>query len=187
MPKRSRLFLAAILSVVLGFYPLLAPPAHRIDQAHFESIFPGMTRTDVESLFGVPPGEYDWAEADGPAWPVLYLSVPMNANVPFEPLRFPQARDSDIRWQLLAAPKLPIGWEQTQSTTLLLNNAAFWDPSGSPLWNPWGPTPPTSIWTSKHGSFTVVFDREDRVAAVGGPAGVHLVPPWQRWWRAWKK
>jgi hypothetical protein len=47
-----------------GFYPLLAPTPHRIDQAHFELIQNGLTRADVEAIFGVPPGQHDWAEPE---------------------------------------------------------------------------------------------------------------------------
>ena len=63
MLKCSRAVLAFLLVGVLGIYPMLAP-AHCIDAARFELIRPGMTRAEVESIFGVPPGEYDWAEED---------------------------------------------------------------------------------------------------------------------------
>jgi hypothetical protein len=58
----SRFLLIALLAVVIGFYPLLTPTPHRIDQAHFELIQEGMTKADVEGIFGVPAGQYDWAE-----------------------------------------------------------------------------------------------------------------------------
>jgi hypothetical protein len=174
MPKRSRFVLAAILSVVLGFYPLLAPPAHRIDQAHFDKIQPWMTKADVESIFGVPPGAYDWAEADGPAWPVLYLNQ-VNFNVTGGRIYgLPQVTTWDLDWQRL------------QSPTLVINNARLWDSSGMTLYG-WDSLEPAVTWTSKHGSFTVGFDRSGHVIGTGGPVGIHRVPPWQRWWRAWKK
>jgi hypothetical protein len=47
---------------LLGLYPLLAPPPHRIDKAHCDLIKEGMTKDEVESIFGAPPGEYDFAE-----------------------------------------------------------------------------------------------------------------------------
>jgi hypothetical protein len=61
----SRFLLIALLAVVVGFYPLLAPTPHRIDQAHFEMIKEGMTKADVAGIFGVPAGQYDWAEPEG--------------------------------------------------------------------------------------------------------------------------
>src|SRR5262245_49350491 len=68
MKRRFRRgMLAALIAGVTFFYPLLAPTPHRIDEAHFRQIQPGMTRAQVEAIFGAPPGEYDWAEADGAA------------------------------------------------------------------------------------------------------------------------
>jgi hypothetical protein len=46
------------------FYPLLAPTPHRIDEAHLKMIRNGMSLAEVESIFGVPPGEDDSAEWD---------------------------------------------------------------------------------------------------------------------------
>jgi hypothetical protein len=62
MRRVSRLLLLALVAAVIGFYPLLAPTPHRIDRAHWKLIQAGMTRADVEAIFGVPPGEYDWAD-----------------------------------------------------------------------------------------------------------------------------
>ena len=63
MKWMRRLLVLTILGL-LGLYPLLAPPAHRIDQAHCDRIKEGMTRQQVEGIFGVPAGDYDWAEAN---------------------------------------------------------------------------------------------------------------------------
>jgi hypothetical protein len=68
----SRFLLIALLAVVIGFYPLLAPTPHRIDQAHFELIQEGMTQSEVAAIFGVPAGRYDWAEAD---YPTISLKI----------------------------------------------------------------------------------------------------------------
>jgi len=38
--------------------------SHRIDEAHRNLIGEGMTAADVESIFGVPAGTYDWAVLD---------------------------------------------------------------------------------------------------------------------------
>jgi hypothetical protein len=59
-PIRRPLILA-ILVIITLFFPLLAPPRHRIDDAHFRLIKGGMTEAEVEAVFGVPAGDYDWA------------------------------------------------------------------------------------------------------------------------------
>src|SRR5262245_24874963 len=67
MRRCRKIVLVGAVVAVSFLYPLLAPTAHRIDRAHFDLIKDGLTRTDVEAIFGVPPGEYDWAEQDGSA------------------------------------------------------------------------------------------------------------------------
>src|SRR5437773_11169837 len=64
-PRRLRWLVAIALVGLLGLYPLLAPTPHRIDQAHADLIVQGMTKEQVEAIFGVPAGQYDWAEQDG--------------------------------------------------------------------------------------------------------------------------
>src|SRR5262245_63526578 len=65
MPRRwNRMLLAALIASITFFYPLLAPSPHRIDPDHFEFIVAGMTKEQVEAIFGVPAGKYDWAEDD---------------------------------------------------------------------------------------------------------------------------
>jgi len=64
--RRWKLILLALLIVsITFFYPLLAPTPHRIDQAHADLIALGMTKEQVEAIFGVPAGQYDWAEEIG--------------------------------------------------------------------------------------------------------------------------
>ena len=70
-----RRLIALFLVGVLGLYPLLAPPPHRIDKAHCDLIKEGMTKDEVESIFGAPPGEYDFAETKS-----LYISF---GSVPY--------------------------------------------------------------------------------------------------------
>jgi hypothetical protein len=62
--RLARLALLALLVITTFPYPLLAPTAHRIDEAHFDLIADGMTKADVEAIFGVPAGKYDWATED---------------------------------------------------------------------------------------------------------------------------
>jgi len=47
--------------------PLLAPTPHR-DRSQVDLIRPGMTLADVEALFGVPAGNYDWAQTNHWFW-----------------------------------------------------------------------------------------------------------------------
>lgn len=71
----SPFLLIASVVVVLGFYPLLAPTPHRIDQAHFELIKQGMAKADVEAIFGVPAGQYDWAEPEPRRFRLLISTI----------------------------------------------------------------------------------------------------------------
>ena len=139
MRKWARLLTAGILVALAGLYPLLAPPPHRIDQAHFERITNGMTREQVESMFGVPAGEYDWAEHDS------FSLVQTNVNV--------------------------------------IANEVWID---EPM-NVFRVLTDTSTWTSRAGAFTVAFGGRDRVRVTWMSPDVRIVPPWQRWWRNWKK
>ena len=173
MPKRSLLFLAMVLVTLLGFYPLLAPPAHRIDAAHFEMIAAGMTRAQVESIFGVPAGDYDWAESDGPS------------------LWFAPARALTVRRSTASVPgNLGVDWDADvlvfRKSSLVANELAIWDVYDRDVLI-WGSLDTASTWTGKQGSFTIAFDNQGRVMWKSGPGEVKLVPPWQRWWRAWKK
>jgi hypothetical protein len=59
---RAALVLGVLLTTLA--YPLLAPPAHRIDRGHLALITPGMTEADVEGILGVPAGDYDWVVQD---------------------------------------------------------------------------------------------------------------------------
>ena len=76
---------AAVLlavTVVLFLYPLIAPPVHRIDEAHLAMIRPGMTEADVEGIFGIPAGAYDWAVANDVQTIWLDLAVQPMWNTP---------------------------------------------------------------------------------------------------------
>lgn len=60
----NRILLVLLIASIAFFYPLLAPTPHRIDRAHADLIVQGMTKEQVEAIFGVPAGEYDWAEQE---------------------------------------------------------------------------------------------------------------------------
>jgi hypothetical protein len=62
MRRWKRILLSLLVVLITFFYPLLAPTPHHIDQAHADLIVHGMTKEQVEAIFGVPAGQYDWAE-----------------------------------------------------------------------------------------------------------------------------
>jgi hypothetical protein len=63
----ARILVLIATIAVLFFYPLIAPPPHRIDEAHLALIVPGMSEAEVEGIFGVPAGAYDWFVGDEPS------------------------------------------------------------------------------------------------------------------------
>ena len=77
MQRFLRIMVVMLLVGMLLLYPLLAPTPHRIDEAHFELITVGMTEADVEGIFGVPAGSYDWAR---PNQVHLYLITLLEAQ-----------------------------------------------------------------------------------------------------------
>src|SRR5436853_4262707 len=60
-PSRWNLWLLAFAAVGVGTYAgvrFLPKQTHRFDQAAFDRIQLGMTRAQVESVLGSPPGDY---------------------------------------------------------------------------------------------------------------------------------
>ena len=150
MRRWPRLLMAGMLVAGVGLYPLLAPPPHRIDQAHLDRITAGMTPEQVEAVFGAPAGEYDWAESDprGLAALDVYLVA-----LQLEAMANMTESGSRVR-------------EFIQTGYL---------------------KPVTRTWTSRHGTFVVLFNDQGLVASSAMSPEVRIVPPWQRWWRNWKK
>jgi hypothetical protein len=64
MRRLRRAAILVLLVLITLFFPLLAPPAHRIDDTHFALIQEGMTEAEVEAILGAPAGNYDWAVQD---------------------------------------------------------------------------------------------------------------------------
>ena len=200
MKWMRRLLLLTLLGL-LGLYPLLAPPAHRIDQAHCDRITVGMTRQQVEAIFGVPEGDYDWAEADQQGvWKFAVLmrrhryhrmleaivevnSAPqalvineVNVETSLDrTIRFQQAERS-TEWTLGELAAAPASHTLIQDGVIAPLNL-----TGSRLSGPMPITP--AQWTGRHGSFAVWFDQHDRVTSASHAGDVKIVPPWQRWWR----
>lgn len=153
----SPFLLIASVVVVLGFYPLLAPTPHRIDQAHFELIKQGMAKADVEAIFGVPSGEYDWAESESHAHLVRALAAIRLEEAKILERAAAAEHTADLRRRLLAEARAFYLVAEVSET-----------------------------WVSRHGAFTVQFDENNRVDSTNGGHGVRIVPPWQRWWRQFR-
>src|SRR5262245_24683100 len=60
----KQILLALLITSIVFFYPLLGPTPHRIDRAHADLIMERMTKDQVEAIFGVAAGQYDWAEEE---------------------------------------------------------------------------------------------------------------------------
>jgi hypothetical protein len=154
--RLGRGLLVMFLAAITLFFPLLAAP-HRIDQAHRELIRTGMTVAEVEAIFGVPAGDYDWAVRD-----------PVHDLIEFYMLD-----------ELLVAAQVQhanerSGKEQAEASSTVLHFAL-----GNRLHG--------QTWTSRHGSVRICFDDAGRVTDIGAWHNSHVVPPWQRWWRSYLK
>jgi hypothetical protein len=86
--------LALALLICMAFvYPLLAPAPHRIDEKHYRLIRPGMTEAEVEAIFGVPAGAYDWAVADAISLAILSdLEKKLHLEAEWHARRHPEQR-----------------------------------------------------------------------------------------------
>jgi len=186
MKKRIRRgLLMTLVAVVAFFYPLLAPMPHRVDETHFNLIEKGMSRAQVEAIFGVPPGEYDWAESDGSALgffrpaialrvhtaPSNQLLIGVGANDTLVANSFVITTSGEARWtEVLGA----MNGVQLKSPRAMIHYWIAHDPSRA------------RTWTSRHGSFEIQFDEHDRVSWTNQQSEVRIVPPWERAWRWWK-
>jgi succinate dehydrogenase flavin-adding protein (antitoxin of CptAB toxin-antitoxin module) len=177
--------LAALIAGVTFFYPLLAPTPHRIDEAHFRQIQAGMTRAQVEAIFGAPPGEYDWAEADGSALAFFQSAIALSVRTPpASPVLIDIGSDKTIAsktWVITA------GGEARWSDVIGTINAVQ---LGTPrnqirYWIAYDASR-TRTWISRHGSFEIQFGDNDLVTWTNHHSEVRIVPPWERAWRWWK-
>jgi hypothetical protein len=162
MKKSTRLLLALVLIGLLGLYPALAPVPHRIDEQHYKLIQTDMTREQVEAIFGIGPGVYDWAEPE-----------PNTRMTHYSYVLVPRRKQHTL--DKLVATKADYVYQR----------ASALDPRAHGLLG-WSRT-----WTSRHGSFTIWFDDLDLVVNRSSES-VRVVQPWQRWWTAvwkavWKK
>jgi hypothetical protein len=185
MCRWSRLILVVLIASFTLLYPLLAPPAHRIDKAHFAMIRPGMTRAEVESIFGVPSGEYDWAEAQGASWVFLFSGstlrqavVDLDGDVGVDVVVAKSAHQKVVH-DLCDGPL-----DLFLNSPMLKNGDGSWAEVTAQVWPPRGGVIET--WTSRHGHFGVWFDTEGRVLLMSAPEEAKVIPPWERV-RRWKK
>ena len=164
--KWMRRFLVLTILGLLVLYPLLAPPAHRIDRAHFDKIHVGMTRHQVEGIFGVPAGGYDWAELENPQ---LWTYVVLVESLEWAP-RAPRFQDLSVNYLAEVPQQLTVN-EVIVETPFYKTN------------HPKTARYTHASWTSRQGSFLVWFDEHGLVTSTTHVGEVKIVPPWQRWWR----
>ena len=170
----SRSSLVLLLLIVTLFYPLLAPPAHRIDKDHFELIQKGMTLDEVEAIFGKPPGNYDWAVADGATirlWNVatgnqIWTGSAGN-GVKYETIVV-DTFSNDALWADVVAVASPKTTKTRYFTTLFVES---------------GTTANIKTWTSRHGTCMIWFDQKSRVSGKTGWETSRVELPWSKWWK----
>lgn len=177
--------LAALIAGVTFFYPLLAPTPHRIDDAHLQQILPGMTRAQVEAIFGAPPGEYDWAEADGSALAFYQSAIALSVRTaPSGPVFIDIGSDKTVASNtLVIAASGEVRWSDVVGT---INAVQLGTPRNQiRYWIAFDPAR-TMTWISRHGAFEVQFGENDLVTWTNRQSEVRIVPPWERAWRWWK-
>ncbi len=162
----GRGLLVALLLMILLFYPMLAPPVHRIDSEHYALIRNGMSLVEVESIFGVPAGHYDWAVPKSQAilFGVLVNNVP---NLTF------------------ASGSLPLTIDAHQVSGAFVSTADF-DKDGMPDLMTFDVGRQAS-WISRHGAGTVWFDEQWRVTGKSSWGETSIEPPWHNWRKWFKK
>lgn len=161
----------ALFVAITLLYPLLAPPAHRIDLAHYEQIRVGMTLEEVESRLGAPAGNYDWA-------------VPKNLSILIRDLSNYLAINEVSSSQTVSSVVL-----NRASDDAIVRNITYAQPSQKlyssivnlTVKHRWGPS---RTWTSRHGTCTIQFDENDRVAVKSSWGESRLELPWHNW-RKW--
>jgi hypothetical protein len=152
--RLGRCLVIGLLATIMLFFPLLASP-HRIDEAHRNLIREGMTAAEVESIFGVPAGTYDWAVVDGPSDTRLLYS---------------RLFERYLERQFLARAR--------EQQTLEIPVVAVVDTPRKR----WAFGDKVQSWTSRHGSVAIGFDENGLVCWVSDWLKVRVEPPWKKWW-----
>jgi hypothetical protein len=156
----GRGLLVALLLTILFFYPLQAPPPHRIDADHYALIRNGMSLDEVELILGVPAGRYDWAVPKSPSI-VIWDSFSTD-NVP---------TISGIVDARSASPTTFVSAVDFDYADVVF--------SGSRVGR-------QVRWIGRHGAGTIWFDDQWRVVGKSGWGETNLEPPWHNW-RNWFK
>ncbi len=164
----GRGLLLALLLMILFFYPMLAPPVHRIDADHFALIRNGMSLDEVELIFGVPAGHYDWAVPKPPSDYFLDLLV-MN----------------DVPSFTLTSGSLPLTIDARQVSGTIVRTVDF-DKDGTPDLVIVDVSRQAS-WISRHGVGTIWFDDQWRVTGKSSWGETSIEPPWHNWRKWFKK
>jgi len=171
MRKWPRLSIAGMLICLVGLYPLLAPPAHHIDKDHFDLIQNGMTLAEIESIFGQPAGNYDWAEAESSnAWLFEWTLTTAAWDVAKNRSYAVVLTESNL---------------DTAATAWIADGSKFATPR-TVIWTEFAGqlhSAHNKGWTSRHGACTIGFDRRGLVAYKSSWGESRVVPPWQGWWK----
>jgi len=177
MKKRFRRgLLVALVALVAFFYPLLAPTPHRIDETHFKLIEQGMSRAQVEAIFGVPPGEYDWAEADGAALGYFQAAIALSVRTP---PASPVFIDIGSDKTLLGNPLVITAGSEAKWSDVIgtINGIQLGTPRNQiRYWIAFDPSRGRT-WTSRHGTFEIQFGDNDLVTWTNHHSEVRIVRP----------
>jgi hypothetical protein len=155
--------LVALLLMILLFYPMLAPPVHRIDADHFALICNGMSLDEVERILGVPAGNYDWAVPKPPSVYHVGLLVTSTTSYALTIDERPVSATTFVR---------TADFDKDGMLDLVIIDSRF-DRQAS--------------WISRHGAGTIWFDEQWRVTGKGGWGETSLEPPWHNWRKWFKK
>src|SRR5262249_2621871 len=169
MRKWLRLLIATLLIGLLGFYPLLAPPIHRIDKAHAELRKQGMAFADPQSSFDHPPGNYHWAVADNGVIRLWDVATGASVNTTNTVFAIGASGDNTL-WSDGTVTSVMRQRQARYVTTLF-----FASTGGN-----------TKAWISRHGTCTVFFDDHGLVSGTITDWGnTRIEPPWRKWWKKW--
>jgi hypothetical protein len=156
MRRFRRAAVVVLLLMIALFFPLLASPAHRIDEEHFALIQSGMTSAEVEAIFGVPAGNYDWAVADTELF--LWVDTLIRIQHIKQPAAVTLGQEEMQLSVVYDAPSIIVQRETIDSTRL-------------------------TTWISRHGAFYIAMDSNGLVVSKGQWGKTRIEPPWQRWWQ----
>jgi hypothetical protein len=167
----SRGLLVALLLMILFFFPMLAPPVHRIDSDHFALIRNGMSLDEVELILGVPAGRYDWA-------------VPKSRSI----VIWDSFSTDNVPNFTLTSTTFPLTIDASQVSATAIVTAVDFDSDGMPDLVIAGSRVGRQVrWISRHGAGTIWFDEQRRVIGKSSWGETSIEPPWHNWRKWFKK